>query len=85
MSIPNNRGFALVGNADTGNILWTKLQLRHSLLANRSLRLPDFFGVMLDPARLRKQLPEFPLRHGDWPGLPVIKDTARAAGALIYG
>src|SRR5690349_19574761 len=53
------------------------------LPGNAPLRGPDFLRVMFHPARVRKDLPEFPLGHG-YDAAPVIKhDGAGTGGALI--
>ena len=47
-------------------------------LAQRELRLPDLARIVLDPAGLRKDLPELGLRGGDDRARRIEDDGARA-------
>ena len=65
-AIPDDGGLALIGDADARRC---RRRVSPALLraASRdvsSCDLPDFVGVMLDPAGLRKDLPELLLRDG---------------------
>jgi hypothetical protein len=53
---------------------------RHGVLGG-----PDFAGVMLHPAGLRKDLLELALRDGDDLPRAVEHDRARAGGSLVQG
>ena len=83
LAIPQHGGFALVcdthsahlGGADTGVL---ERGTRHG-----QLRAPDFSGIVLDPARLRKDLAKFLLRHSRTVAAVVEQDGAGAGGALV--
>jgi hypothetical protein len=47
--------------------------------------LPDLTGIVLDPARTRKDLWKLPLADGDDRGIVIEDDGARARRALIEG
>jgi hypothetical protein len=56
---PRNDSLALVGYADRND--WF-IQLSDNVLQSRQNCLPYFFGIMLNPTRLRKVLREFAIR-----------------------
>ena len=62
--VPHHRGLALVGNADRGDVAPRQAGLSNRLGGDAKLRRPDLVGVVLDPARLREDLPELLLRDG---------------------
>jgi hypothetical protein len=53
--------------------------------ATCELAVPDLVGVVFHPARLRKDLAELALRHGDDAAAAVEDDGARAGRALVQG
>ena len=63
-AVPQHSGLALVGDSDCRQIGGAKLALLQRL-RNHILRgLPDFFGIVLDPPRLRIDLLMLFLRSG---------------------
>jgi hypothetical protein len=46
---------------------------------------PDVVRVVLDPARLREDLPKLALRHGHHVAQAIEHDAARAGGTLVQG
>src|SRR5688572_24793727 len=82
-ALPQHRGLTLVGEADRGEVLWSRAGLRQRLLDGRELRRPDFPRVMLDPAGLREVLFELALRDGDDVAVVIEQDRAGTGGALI--
>ncbi len=85
LAVPQHRGFALVGDADGGDVLGRQSFVMQGLLRHGELRLPDFVGVVLDPARMGEMLGEFLLRDAGDGAIPVEQDGARAGGALVQG
>src|SRR5215510_192334 len=63
--VPNKGGFALIGDANGGQITRTQAALLHSFCNDFLRALPDFFRVMLHPARLGKDLLMFFLRDSN--------------------
>jgi hypothetical protein len=61
-AVPDDRGLALVGDADRGDVFRLQPGLFQRLAANRDRRGPDVLGLVLDPARGREMLREFLLR-----------------------
>src|SRR5215470_1446690 len=64
-TIPHHRRFALIGNADSGNIARLNAALAQSVCDNRLHALPDFLRVVFDPARLWIDLTMFSLSDGN--------------------
>ncbi len=84
-AVPHDRGLALVGDADRGDIFGGKTRLLQRLAADRNGRGPDILRLMLDPARRRKMLRKFLLRRGCDGNVAAEHDGARGCGALIDG
>jgi len=63
VGIPHNRGLALVGNADGGDILAVDSDLGDSFGYDRCLGSPDLVRVMFHPSRLREDLGKLMLGH----------------------
>ena len=84
-AIPDDRGLALVGDADAGDILGVDGGLGHGLAHGRDHARPDFLRIVLDPSRRRIDLAQFLLRDGDRRELGVEHDRPRRGGALIDG
>ena len=57
--IPDNRGFALVGNADRADLIRCSSGFRNRLAGYIDLRCKNLLCVVLYPAGLRKNLGEF--------------------------
>src|SRR5680860_789815 len=56
VAIPQNKCFALVGNANGGDVTCADFRSANSLLAGGNNARPNFFRVMLDPAGFWKIL-----------------------------
>ena len=84
-AIPYDRGLALVGDADRGDVLGLQPRLLQRVAAGHHRRGPDVLGLMLDPPRGRKMLREFLLRRGGDRNIAAKHDGARGRGALIDG
>jgi len=59
--IPNNGGFALVGNADRSNVRCRSTNFLHGFHGNAKLCCPDLICVVFHPAGFREILREFTL------------------------
>ena len=76
LAVPEDRRFALVGNADGGNVAGAELRASERFDRDPDLRRPDLVRVVLDPAGARKDLPEFLLRDGGDVAAPVEVNRA---------
>src|SRR4030095_538511 len=56
LSIPDDRGFALIGYPNCSKVFGMQTFLLHAFLNNFLCSPPDFVRVVLNPARLRKNL-----------------------------
>ena len=78
--VPDNCGFALVGDADGGNLRRAEAGFLHRLPDDGKLGFPDFVRVVLHPAGMGVVLTEFLLcGRFDVPSV-VENDTAAAGG-----
>ena len=84
-AIPDHHRFALIGDADAGDIFRREARLRHRLAHDGDRGLPDFLRIVLDPARRRINLGEFALRGGERLKPGIEHDRARRCRALIDG
>ena len=84
-AIPDDRGFALIGDADPGDILGADAGLRHRLPHGRDHGRPDFLRIVLDPPRRRIDLPQLLLRNRDRAKLCIEHDRPCRGGALVDG
>src|SRR5690606_19852092 len=82
-SVPDDGGFALVGDANRGDLLVGNAGLSQRLDEHTALGSPDFHGIVLDPAWLRIDLRKFSLGNADHVGIAVQHDGSRAGGALV--
>ena len=78
-----NGGLALIGDADRGEVGGAEACALASTSAISGLAVPDFLRVVLDPAGLREDLRELPLRARDAFAVVIEQDGARAGRALI--
>ena len=62
-AVPDDRGLALIGDADAGDVFGRKPGLRHRRAHGGDGRRPDVLWVVLDQARRRIDLPQFLLRR----------------------
>ena len=84
-AFPEEDGFALVGDADGGDVGRRQPCLGEGLDSNAELAAPDLATVMFDPSRLRKDLGKFPLRQGADLEVLIEDDGAGAGRPLIKG
>ena len=86
-AVPDDRGLALVGDADAGDVAGARAPaLRHRLAHGRDRRRPDFLRIVLDPARA----PDRSARSsccatGERRQRRIEHDGARRGRALIDG
>src|SRR6185369_7062537 len=64
LAIPNHGRLALIRDADAGYVAGGKVGLCEDGTSRLELGLPDFVGIVLDPARLREDLSKLLLRDG---------------------
>ena len=83
--VPQHGRLALIGDADRGDLARVDAGLRKRLVQDARLRRPDLHRVVLDPARLREDLPELLLRDRVNPAGVVEQQCARAGRALVEG
>ena len=81
--VPDDGGFALVGDADGGDVSSGGADVGHGLLSNFHLDAPDFVGVMLDPAGLGEELGELLLGNGDHLACFIKENAAVGGGAGV--
>jgi hypothetical protein len=82
-SIPDDRGFSLIGNANRSDIRCLKLCLGQGFGNHRQYRSPNFFGVVFNPPVRRKILLKFLLSDADNAAFLIKNHRSRAGGALI--
>jgi hypothetical protein len=71
--VPHQGCFALIGDANGGNLFGFEFGFCNNLLGYRQLGLPYFITVMLNPSRFGIILLEFLLGYG-YHGAMVVKD-----------
>jgi hypothetical protein len=84
-AVPHHGRLALVGDADAGHGCSVQLGLGQRAAADLDRRRPDLLGVVLDPARLGKDLRQFLLRRRHRPAVGIEDDGAGAGRTLIDG
>ena len=82
-ALPYDDGFALVGDADGGDIARARTGFAENLDGTAHLAGQDFHGVVFDPPGLRIELFELVLGDGDDCACLVEEDCAGTGGALI--
>src|SRR5262249_29838008 len=85
LPVPDDGGLALVGDAHGQEISCGNSTFPQRVARHVALRREDLARVVLDPARLRKDLPELALSERDRAAGLVEDDRPRARGALIEG
>src|SRR5580704_7507309 len=81
--VPKQSSFALIGDSDRSKIAGMQRLLRHSR-SNHLVRIaPDFFGIVLHPPRLRKNLPVLFLCQRDYAAGSIKDDKSSAGSSLI--
>src|SRR5580698_8678749 len=81
--VPNNGGFALVGDAYCADIIAIDTESSNSLGGNPGLRRPYFIRIMLHPSRLRKYLGKLLLRYRAYLPAMVKNNCPRTGCALV--
>ena len=66
LTVPNDSGLALVGDADGGNIFVADGRTANSVSRDTNLACPYFVRIVFDPSRLREKLGKFFLGNGDY-------------------
>ncbi|KAG1191810.1 hypothetical protein G6F35_013735 [Rhizopus arrhizus] len=84
-AFPDQRGFALVGDADGGHVGRGRSRVAQRFARHVQLGVPDFAGVVLDPARTRVVLAEFTLADAAHHAVAVEYDGSGAGRALVQG
>ena len=82
-AVPQQRGLALVGDADRGEVAVRQVRAAQCLGDDRLGVAPDFQRIVFDPAGPRVDLPVLHLRAGDRCARAVEHDEAGARGALV--
>ena len=82
-AVPEQRGLALVGDADGGDVAGHEAGARQCLDRHHRLAAPERFGIVLDPARLRIVLRKLLLRDGDRHAGGIEDDGARTGRPLV--
>ncbi len=82
-ALPQHHGFALVGDANGGEIAQLRSGTGQGFGEGGALRGPDVERVMFHPAGLRVVLGELALRAGQHPALQIDDEGARAGRTLI--
>lgn len=82
-AIPNDGGFALVGDAECSDVFAGEIGFRENVAGDLELSGPNFARIVFNPAGLGKVLLEFLL--GDAMDLPALieKDRAGTGSSLI--
>ena len=83
--IPDNGGFALVGDADGSDVGGSCTDLLHGLDGYAKLCRPDLICIVFDPAGLRKVLGEFALRDAAHFAALVEENAAIGSRAGVQG
>ena len=82
-AIPQQRGFALIGDADRGNVLRRNAGVAQRLHSRCILRFPQIARIVFHPAGLREMLRKFALRKGQHVRMLVEDDSTRTGRALV--
>ena len=81
--VPNDGGFALVGDTNSGDVSGSGTGVGHSLLGDLQLSGPNLYSVMLNPTGLGEDLSEFLLCHTAHLTLLIEQDAAIGSGTGI--
>src|SRR3954452_21097145 len=82
-ALPQDRGLALVGDADRGQIGGADAGGRDRLVTDGQRVAPDVLGIVLDPAVPWEVLAQLLLAHADVAALAVEHDGPAAGGTLV--
>src|SRR5206468_4079087 len=84
-ALPDERGLALIGNADRGDVRRTDASFCERFVHYTRLRCPDFGCIVLDPSWLGEDLTELSLRSRGNGARTIEQQRTRARRALIEG
>ena len=84
-AVPDDRGFALIGDADAGHWLASIPATFMAARAAAQCRRPDLLRVMLDLTVSREMLSEFELAPAVHRQLRIENNRAAGCGALVKG
>jgi hypothetical protein len=84
-ALPDHRGFPLVRDADGRDVPRACSCHGQRFMQNAGLACPDFGRIVLHPARLRKDLAEFPLRNAPNGSGAIENNGARTGRPLVEG
>ncbi|MNS94993.1 hypothetical protein D3C72_1292310 [compost metagenome] len=84
-AFPDDGGFALVGDADGGQVGGCRAGIAQRFARHVELAVPDFVGIVLDPARAGIVLAEFTLADAAHDAFAVEHDGPGAGRALVQG
>ncbi len=82
-AVPDDGGFALVGDAQTGEVACAQTGFAEDFDYGTQLRGQDIEGVVFYPAALRVDLVELMMRVGDDVAVFAKQNGTRAGGSLI--
>src|SRR5580698_5341626 len=83
LALPDHDSLALIGNSESGHIVWLDPSAHQRLYSTAHLRGEDFSWIMLNPAGFEVDLLEFLLRDGDDCAGVVEENCTRAGGSLV--
>ena len=83
--LPQQRGLALIGDADRGDVARGRIGLAQGSAAGGKRRRPEILGIVLDLAVSRKMLREFLLRDGRDGSIGAKQNRPRRRRALVDG
>jgi len=82
-AVPHDRGLALIGDPDSGDVAGTGSGFGKSFARGCDRRGPDLLGIVLDPAGRRIDLRQFLLRGGNRRQCCIEQDRAGRSGSLV--
>ena len=83
LAVPDDSRFALIGDADSRDLIGFDIRFRKHALGCVQLRIPDVGGAMLDPSGLRIELLELLLGCCNGIACLIEKNRARTGCPLI--
>jgi hypothetical protein len=83
LSIPDERGLALVCYSDRGYVRQADIRAAKRISCDTNLACPDFIWIVFDPARLGEKLGKFHLCNGDNFTRVIDHQSSRARGTLV--
>ncbi|MNU91015.1 hypothetical protein D3C71_808950 [compost metagenome] len=84
-AFPDDGGFALVGDADGGQVGGCGAGIAQGFARHVELAVPDLVGIVLDPARTGIVLAEFALADAAHDAFAVEHDGPGTGRALVQG